>query len=53
LENGAREFWVVDARLKQVRISTPDARTITWRSGQEIELPLFGARMLAVDDIFE
>jgi Uma2 family endonuclease len=53
LENGAQEFWVVDARLKQVRISTPDAHTMTWRSGQEIGLPLFGGRKLAVDDIFE
>jgi Uma2 family endonuclease len=52
LENGAQEFWVVDPRLRQVRISTPDARTITWRSGQEIPLSLFGEALLKVDDIF-
>ncbi len=51
LENGAKEFWVVDPRLRQVRISTPDAHTITWRSGQEIALPLFSGK-LKVDDIF-
>ncbi len=52
LENGAQEFWVVDPRLRQVRISTPDARTITSRSGQQIPLPLFGQALLAVDEIF-
>jgi Uma2 family endonuclease len=53
LENGAKEFWVVDPRLRQVRISTPDARTITWRSGQKMPLPLFGQAMLTVDEIFD
>jgi Uma2 family endonuclease len=52
LENGAKEFWVVDPRLRQVRISTPDARTITWHPGQQIPLPLFGGAILAVDEIF-
>jgi Uma2 family endonuclease len=52
LENGAQEFWVVDPRLRQVRISTPDARTVTWRSRQRIPLSLFGDATLAVDDIF-
>jgi Uma2 family endonuclease len=53
LENGAKQFWVVDPRLRQVRISTPDAHTITWHSGQQIPLPLFGHAMLAVDEIFD
>jgi Uma2 family endonuclease len=53
LENGAQKFWVVDPRLRQVRISTPDARTITWRYGQEIPLSLFGEAVLRVDDIFD
>jgi len=53
LENGAQEFWVVDPRLRQVRITTPDARTIAWRSGQQIPLPLFGEALLAVDEIFD
>lgn len=52
LENGAREFWVVDGTRQQVKVSTPDAHTITYRSGQQIPLPLFGSATLAVDVIF-
>ena len=52
LENGSRQFWVVDPIRQQVRISAPDARTQTWKSGQEIELPLFGGARIAVDAIF-
>lgn len=50
LENGSREFWVVDTKLRQVEVSTPDGHTITYKSGQEIPL-LFGGH-LAVDAIF-
>lgn len=53
LENGAREFWVVDIEHRQVEVSTPDGRTMTYRSGQHI--PLFFAvanAQLAVDAIF-
>jgi len=32
LENGAQEFWVVDPKRRQVKISTPDGHTTTWRS---------------------
>jgi len=53
LENGAKEFWVVDPRRRQVKVSTPDGTTRTWRSGQEIPLPLFGGHKLPVDTIFE
>ena len=53
LENGAREFWVVDPDRGQVKISTPDGHTVTWQSGQEIPLPLFGNAKLAVNAIFE
>jgi Uma2 family endonuclease len=52
LENGAKEFWVIDPDRRQVKISTPDGHTKTWRSGQEIPLPLFGDARLAVDSIF-
>jgi len=41
---------VVNAKLRQVEISTPDGRSITYKSGQEIPL-LFGGT-LAVDAIF-
>jgi len=52
LNNGAKEFWVVDPDRRQVKISTPDGRTIAWQSGQEIPLPLFGGAGIAVDAIF-
>jgi hypothetical protein len=52
LENGAREFWVVDLDLRQVKVSTPDGITVTYRSGQEIPLRELGAGALKVDDIF-
>ncbi len=50
LENGAREFWVVDIDHRLVRVSTPDGLTVTYKDGQEIPL-LFGGK-LAVDAIF-
>lgn len=50
LENGASEFWVVDIDRRQVKVSTPDGRTVAYKSGQDIPL-LFGGS-LAVDDIF-
>jgi len=51
-ENGAQEFWVVDPKRRQVKISTPDGHTTTWRSGQQIPLPLFAGAFLVVDAIF-
>lgn len=50
LENGSVEFWVVDPRGRQVKVSTTDNRTITYKSGQHIPL-LFGGH-LQVDEIF-
>lgn len=50
LETGSREFWIVNLDLKQVEVSTPDGRSITYKSGQEI--PLFLGGTLAVDQIF-
>lgn len=52
LKNGAKEFWVVDPDRVQVKVSTPDGRTMTWHSGQEIPLPLFQGARIAVNDIF-
>jgi Uma2 family endonuclease len=52
LANGALEFWVVDAQRRQVKVSTPDGRTVTWQSGQEIPLPFGRHAQVAVDDIF-
>jgi Uma2 family endonuclease len=52
LNNGAKEFWVVDPDRRQVKVSTPDGHTITWQSGQEIPLLLFSGASVAVDAIF-
>lgn len=52
LENGFKEFWVVDPDLSQVKVSTPDGITTTFRSGQEIALRAFGGARLRVDEIF-
>ena len=52
LENGAKEFWIVDSKDCDVEVSTPDGRSITYKSGQRI--PLFFALdgRLEVDAIF-
>lgn len=50
LENGAAEFWLVDADRRQIRVSTPDGRSITYKSSQEVPL-LFGGT-LSVDAVF-
>ncbi|MGA3210123.1 MAG: Uma2 family endonuclease [Terriglobales bacterium] len=52
LENGSSEFWVADLDRHQVKVSTPDGRTVTYTSGQAIPLPLFGGRQLSVDVVF-
>jgi Uma2 family endonuclease len=50
LENGSREFWVVNGKRRHVEVSTPDGRTVTYKSSQEIPLIFGGA--LTVDSIF-
>ena len=52
LENGAREFWVVDTKHRLVEVWTPDGRTLTYKSGQEIPLFFAAGGRLAVDAIF-
>jgi len=51
LENGSREFWVVDGSRRQIRVSTSDGRSTTYKSGDSI--PLFFNGALALDAIFE
>jgi Uma2 family endonuclease len=50
LENGSREFWVVDTDHRQVEVSTPDSRAIAYSAAQEI--PLFFGGRLAVESVF-
>jgi Uma2 family endonuclease len=52
LEHGCLEFWVADADRRQVKVTTPDGHTITYRAGQEIPLLLFGSGTLSVDALF-
>ena len=52
LENGSREFWVLDADRRQVKVSTPDGRTVTYKSGQEIPLFFATGKTVSVDAIF-
>ncbi len=51
LDNGAKEFWIVDPDLRQVKVSTPDGKTVAYQSGQEILL-FFAGGAIAVDTIF-
>ena len=53
LENGCREFWVVEPRSRVVNVSTPDGITRTYKAEDEIPLSLFGAACLPVLAIFE
>jgi Uma2 family endonuclease len=50
LSNGCREFWVINPKHQSVDVSTPDGRTVTYKSGDEIPLMFGGA--IAVDAVF-
>jgi Uma2 family endonuclease len=52
LENGSREFWLVDSVYREVEVSTPDGRTITYNAGQAIPLFFAPGISIQVDDIF-
>lgn len=52
LENGSREFWVVDMGYREVEVSTPDGRTITYGTGHAIPLFFAPGISIQVDDIF-
>ena len=53
LAHGSREFWLVDIEHRQVEVSTPDARSITYRSGETIPLFFAPGATMAVSAIFE
>ena len=50
LENGCREFWIVDPVRRQIRVSTPGGRFLFYRDGQQVPLPNGGS--LAVTAVF-
>lgn len=53
LDNGCKEFWLVNMDKKQVKISRPDGTWSVYRAGQSVPLPLLGGAVLPVDDIFQ
>jgi Uma2 family endonuclease len=52
LANGCREFWIVDRRLCQITVSSPDGLTRTYRSGESIPLAFAENQRLMVDSVF-
>ena len=52
LATAAREFWLVDGDRRQIKVSTPDGHTITYRPGQQISLFFAEGATLAVDSVF-
>jgi Uma2 family endonuclease len=38
LDNGCREFWIVDSKKREVEVSTPDGHSVTYQAGQQIQL---------------
>jgi Uma2 family endonuclease len=53
LENGSHEFWVVDLDRKQVKVSTPNGHTLTYKAGQEIPLFFAPGDAIAVSAILQ
>jgi Uma2 family endonuclease len=52
LENGSQQFWVVDKVHREVEVSTPDGRTVTYKAGQRIPLFFAAGKSISVDAIF-
>jgi Uma2 family endonuclease len=51
LANGSLEFWVVDPVRAQVKVTTPDGRTVTWQASDEIPVPFGNHASVKVSDI--
>jgi Uma2 family endonuclease len=50
LENGTIEFWVVDAKRHQVKVTCREGRAAIYKAGHQI--PVFFGGSIAVDAIF-
>ncbi len=50
LENGTIEFWVVDAKRHQVKVTSREGHAAIYKAGQQI--PVFFGGSIAVDSIF-
>ena len=53
LENGSREFWVVDPEQREVEVSMTDGHSITYKSGDAIPLFFATGKTLAIKSVFE
>ena len=53
LENGSREFWVVDPRRRDVEVTASDGRSVIYKAGQTVPLFFALGATIAVDSIFE
>jgi Uma2 family endonuclease len=53
LDHGCQQFWTVDSKRCEIKVSTPDGLTRTYKSGDQIPLILAGDETLAVDAVFE
>ena len=53
LQNGARAFWIVDPKVRVVKVSTPDGKTTTYRAEDQIPLAEFGGGAIPVGAIFD
>jgi Uma2 family endonuclease len=53
LRNGSRAFWTVDSARREIKVSTPDPVTRTYKSGDRIPLVLAGDETLEVNAVFE
>jgi Uma2 family endonuclease len=52
LQNGAREFWIVNLDHRQIDVSTPDGRTVTYKPGQQIPLFFAPGASISLDAVF-
>lgn len=52
LENGGSQFWTVDDKRREIRVSTADGITRTYKSGDSIPLPFADGQSLSVDSVF-
>jgi|SRR5579884_1031696 len=51
LENGSKEFWIVDPDHREVRVFTSSGMS-AYRAGRQIPLAAFNGGSINVDDIF-
>jgi Uma2 family endonuclease len=52
LETGAREFWIVNERRHKIEVSTPDGKTVTYVTGQDIPIFFAPGKTIQVGSVF-